>query len=780
MAVRINHNYVSTVPPDSDPSLVTSTAWNDEHDIEVDDGLSVVGKADAAAGIAAEITASLDGQVLRRSGSTLGFGAIDLSNSNSITGSLSGNFIDYNTTNLKVTDGQLNTIQNINTTATPQFSRLYLGTVADSGSFGTFGNWAPIMKLVSAETNQHNTEFVTYRVSGAREPIHNIGHARGSEATPAALVNGDGIYTQTVWGYGTSGWRECYIWDATVDGTVGTGAPTKLRLRIQSNTSGLVETQTWNADGSVAFAQGISAASLSLTTPLTGANGGTGVANTGKTITLGGSLTTSGAYDSTFTMTGTTSVTFPTSGTLATTAGTVASITGTANQVLANGTSGSAQTGAVTLTLPQNIGTGSSPTFSGLTLSGGSLNVGEGNINNPDSIIGIAGVASYIRTNTTLGSQFALSAYDIDNSVYKDFLTLSAGNTPTLAISAPSGGTVSIDGATIGGTTPAAATFTSASATTFTGALSGNATTATTLQTARNINGVSFNGSADITVTAAAGTLTGTTLAANVVSSSLTSVGTITFGVWNAGAVTSSGDITTTADLIACDASNAGNWQVVRAYNSNNANGSSHAALRATTAGSSSGDPKLVLTISGVLDWSMGVDNSDSDSLKIALGDGPEGTVVEKMTSAGEITRPLQPAFLVHRTTDLTSLTKGVDNTFTWNTEIYDQGGDFASNTFTAPVTGRYHFCVTGIGIESFNSATRFFGKLVTSNRPYALWDTNPTADNPGVPIGGGSTYADMDAGDTAYLITYVSGGTSTYALSGSSENAYFSGSLIC
>lgn len=39
-------------------------------------------------------------------------------------------------------------------------------------------------------------------------------------------------------------------------------------------------------------------------------------------------------------------------------------------------------------------------------------------------------------------------------------------------------------------------------ATTFSGNLSGNATTATTLQTARTINGVSFNGSANITVTA--------------------------------------------------------------------------------------------------------------------------------------------------------------------------------------------------------------------------------------------------------------------------------------
>ena len=48
----------------------------------------------------------------------------------------------------------------------------------------------------------------------------------------------------------------------------------------------------------------------------------------------------------------------------------VSSITGTANQVLANGTSGSAQTGAITLTTAQNIGTGNSPTFAGMTING--------------------------------------------------------------------------------------------------------------------------------------------------------------------------------------------------------------------------------------------------------------------------------------------------------------------------------------------------------------------------------------------------------------------------
>ncbi|MCK9331492.1 MAG: tail fiber domain-containing protein [Candidatus Cloacimonetes bacterium] len=55
----------------------------------------------------------------------------------------------------------------------------------------------------------------------------------------------------------------------------------------------------------------------------------------------------------------------------------------------------------------------------------------------------------------------------------------------------------------------------------------GNAATATRLATARTINGVSFNGTQNITVAAAAGTLTGTALNPSVVSSSLTSVGTL-------------------------------------------------------------------------------------------------------------------------------------------------------------------------------------------------------------------------------------------------------------
>jgi hypothetical protein len=70
-----------------------------------------------------------------------------------------------------------------------------------------------------------------------------------------------------------------------------------------------------------------------------------------------------------------------------------------------------------------------------------------------------------------------------------------------------------------------------------------SATSATKLTTARNINGVAFDGTKDITVTsiADAGTLTGTILKSTVIGSSLTSVGTI--ASLTTGAITNSGKL---------------------------------------------------------------------------------------------------------------------------------------------------------------------------------------------------------------------------------------------
>ncbi|NBU69992.1 MAG: hypothetical protein EBS53_00860 [Bacteroidetes bacterium] len=83
-----------------------------------------------------------------------------------------------------------------------------------------------------------------------------------------------------------------------------------------------------------------------------GQYGGTGVNNSGKTITLGGNLTTSGAHSTTLTTSGNTSLSLPTAGTLATLAGT---------ETLTNKTLTSPVIGTIvntgTLTLPTSTDT---------------------------------------------------------------------------------------------------------------------------------------------------------------------------------------------------------------------------------------------------------------------------------------------------------------------------------------------------------------------------------------------------------------------------------------
>ena len=89
--------------------------------------------------------------------------------------------------------------------------------------------------------------------------------------------------------------------------------------------------------------------------------------------------------------------------------------------------------------------------------------------------------------------------------------------------------TADLAGNVTGSITGATGTFSgTVTAARFVGAtLSGNSLTATELQTPRNINGVAFNGSKDITVPASARTLTDTTIANTVIYSSLETVGTL-------------------------------------------------------------------------------------------------------------------------------------------------------------------------------------------------------------------------------------------------------------
>lgn len=65
-----------------------------------------------------------------------------------------------------------------------------------------------------------------------------------------------------------------------------------------------------------------------------------------------------------------------------------------------------------------------------------------------------------IKTDTTTAHTALIQGYDVDGTAYVTFGTITNGNTPSFALSAPAGSSMSIDNATIGATTPTTAKFT--------------------------------------------------------------------------------------------------------------------------------------------------------------------------------------------------------------------------------------------------------------------------------------------------------------------------------
>ena len=141
-----------------------------------------------------------------------------------------------------------------------------------------------------------------------------------------------------------------------------------------------------------------------------------------------------------------------------------------------------------------------------------------------DSINGIAFDGSGDITITAVADAGTLTGTTLKSTVTGSSLT-SVGTLANLTVTNPIVGSITGNAAT------ATSATTAGTATTTTG----NAGTATKLATSRNINGIAFDGSGDITITAEAdaGTLTGTTLKSTVTGSSLTSVGTLTSATVN-------------------------------------------------------------------------------------------------------------------------------------------------------------------------------------------------------------------------------------------------------
>jgi len=131
-----------------------------------------------------------------------------------------------------------------------------------------------------------------------------------------------------------------------------------------------------------------------------------------------------------------------------------------------------------------------------------------------------------------------------------------------------------------------------------------------------------------------------------------------------------------------------------------------------------------------------------------------------------------QPCFLVlaAAATDVTG--DGTDYTMVWTTEVFDQGNNFASNTFTAPVTGHY-FLQAGTRLTGIATvASPLSLSIVTSNKTYFFYDQAATKTGTGAQM---SVIADMDAGDTATVHAYVATGSKVVDIGGE-DYSFFSG----
>ena len=150
------------------------------------------------------------------------------------------------------------------------------------------------------------------------------------------------------------------------------------------------------------------------------------------------------------------------------------------------------------------------------------------------------------------------------------------------------------------------------------------------------------------------------------------------------------------------------------------------------------------------------------------------------MDATGAVNAPLQPAFLCQPASVQSNFAENADVTVVFGTERFDQGSDFASNVFTAPVTGKY-MLNTNIYFVGPQEAYNYLEvTIITSNRGYynivdsGTWDQDQAYMSMQVTV-----CAEMEASDTAY-VSIKQDGTAGDASADIGTASYFSGFLAC
>ena len=144
--------------------------------------------------------------------------------------------------------------------------------------------------------------------------------------------------------------------------------------------------------------------------------------------------------------------------------------------------------------------------------------------------------------------------------------------------------------------------------------------------------------------------------------------------------------------------------------------------------------------------------------------------------ATGAVTKPNHPCFSA--TADTTNIPLATTTTVALSGERFDVGSNLASNTFTAPITGKYLFCYIFYFAEVDADHTSLDVHIKTSNKQYQQTFSPDHFLNSDSNFGiSGSMICDMDVNDTCIFTVRVAGGAAQTDIHADSQ---VSGALIC